>query len=173
VQGAQGIPSYLPITIAVLSLLVSTAGFVYTRRSKKRELFVELYDKMLEPDRQYGRQLLFEWCEMGTDPSDVSSEDWRKANHAMAWFELVSYMHQKGHIPKKDAFEIWGKTAVRTYKAARQCNFYHLRNDQHGHDLWPHFVAFANDASVLGITGEAPPLRVQQSAPGAPAVPPS
>jgi hypothetical protein len=146
---------FTAIAISIGSLILSAGGLLYTHASKKRELLVKLYDELLQVDRQRGRQLLFEWCETGRR-SDWPAEDMQKANHALAWFELVSYMHDKRHISRKDSFAIWGVTAVRTHKSAEQSGFLEFRNDQHGRDIWPHFAKFVRSAEKRGVVGAAP-----------------
>ena len=148
--------AYTAIVISIGSFLVSVGGLLYTHASKKRELFVKVYDELLEPDRQRGRQVLFEWCETASPSTDWSSEEMRMANHALAWLELMSYLHDKRHISRRDSYNTWGVTAIRTYRSAEQCGFLRLRNDQHGNELWPKLEKFVRSAEARGVHGAAP-----------------
>ncbi|WGI30917.1 hypothetical protein [Mycolicibacterium aubagnense] len=156
------------IVISVCSFVVSAASLRYTHVSKKRELFVKVFDELLEPDRQRGRQVVFEWCERGVrfecgqrgHSLQASSEEMRKANHALSWFELMAYLCMKGHISRRDSRKVWGVGAVRTYRAAAKCNFVEFRNYQHGQEIWPHLREFVTMAELKRIVA-APPKPIE------------
>ena len=156
--------AYTAIAISIGSLVVSAGGLLYTHSSKKRELFVKVFDALLESDRQRGRQVLFEWCENESPSASWTAEDTRKANHALAWLELMSYLHNKRHISQPDSFAIWGRTAVRSYRAAEQCGFLAIRDGQHGEPIWPHLGKFVREAEKKGILG-SPPQPINPAAP--------
>ena len=149
--------AYSAIAISIGSLIVSVGGLLYTHSSKKRELFVKVFDDLLESDRQRGRQVLFEWCENASPQASWPAEDTRKANHALAWLELMSYLHNKRYISRRDSFAIWGVTAVRAYRAAEQSGFLAFRDGQHGESIWPHLGKFVRAAEAKGIYGAVPP----------------
>jgi hypothetical protein len=148
--------AYTAIAISIGSLIVSAGGLLYTHSSKKRELFVKVFDELLDSERQRGRQILFEWCENGSPPSSWPAEDMRKANHALTWFELMSYLHNKRYISRQDSFAIWGATAVRSYRAAEQTGFIDHRNGQQGQEIWPQLGKFVRAAEAKGVVGNAP-----------------
>ncbi len=150
--------AYTAIVISIGSLILSAGGLLYTHSSKKRELLVKVYDELLQQDRQRGRELLFEWCESGCPSTDWPAEDKRMANHALAWLELMSYLHNKRHISRPDSYAIWGVTAVRTYRAAEQCGFLKFRKTQHGQVICPQLAKFVQSAEHKGVKGAAPSL---------------
>jgi hypothetical protein len=134
------------IAVSLVALLFSTFVFLYNRRASKRELLLRIHDQQLAADRQHGRRVLFEMAEQGQPPDDLSDEDHRAANHALAVLDLMGFLYCKRYIPRRDAMDLWARTTTRLVNAAEISGFLALRDAQNGAPIWPYLRRFAADA---------------------------
>lgn len=146
----------MAIAISVAALLLSALSFAYNHRANKRDLMIRVHDQLLAPERQDGRRLLFEMCEHGRSPQDLSDAEFRSVNNALAWLEFMAMLAERRYIPRKDALASWGLTSMRTVEAAERSGFLALRDTQQGSTVWPYIRKFAATArQPQGVAGAA------------------
>ncbi|GAB2994711.1 DUF2800 domain-containing protein [Amycolatopsis acidiphila] len=136
----------MAIVLSFIALLFSAFVFLYNRRASKRDLYVRMHDQLLDADRQHGRRVLFELAEQNQQPGDLTSEEHRYANHALATLELFGFLYFKRYIPRRDALEMWGITITRLVDAGEQSGFLALRDAQNGMPVWPYLRRLAVDS---------------------------
>jgi hypothetical protein len=131
------------ITIAVVSLVLSIAVVLRENRSRKRDLFIQVYQSMLDPEEQEGRRLLFEAAEQGRDFADLPTDDRTKINHALSSANVLGFLYLRRHIPRDDVTTLMGTTMRRVHNAAESTGVYRVRDAQQGEPIWPEFRDFA------------------------------
>ncbi|HEU5469403.1 MAG TPA: hypothetical protein VFV67_02030 [Actinophytocola sp.] len=153
----------MAIIISIAALMLSSFVFAYNHRTAKRDLMIRIYDQLLAADRQQGRRVLFELCEYGRKPEDLCEDDFRSANHALAWLDLMAMLYDKRYIPRRDSMALWGITTSRIVHAAEQSGFLQFRDNQQGSLLWPYVRKFAAAARAKGFVGKAPSVKRSES----------
>jgi hypothetical protein len=98
----------MAIVISFAALILSGLSLAWNYRASKRDLMVRTHDQLISNDRQHGRRLLFETCEKGRTPANLSAEDFRSVNNALSWLEFMAVLFDQRHIPHKDALASWG-----------------------------------------------------------------
>ena len=149
----------MAVLISVIALVFSATVFLYNRRASKHDLFLRTQESFVDPERQQGRRELFEAYEASTDPHGLGPERFRAINHALASADMMGYLFYRGHVPRGDAYALWGITLVRVHRTAEQSGFLALRDNQFGTTIWPylaHFAACVEFTASGGWRGHVP-----------------
>lgn len=96
------------LTISLVALAFSTFVFVHNRRVDKRKLLLQIHDQLLAADRQEGRRILFQMHEQARSPDDLSAEEFRSVNHALASLNTIGFLFRKRYVPRSDVVDLVG-----------------------------------------------------------------
>jgi hypothetical protein len=132
------------------SLLISLAALAFTgfsfrdrRRQDRRDLFLKVHERLLDPDLQRGRRLLFshaQTVEAVIELRDQHLEEFDLINRSLAMFDVAGMYAAKNYIDGRDFLAEWGLSYGRCWIAADA--FLQVRfgsvpgGDARG---WPHF----------------------------------
>lgn len=159
----------MALVISILALALSAFVFVHNRRADKRKLLLQAHDQLLDADRQDGRRILFEMQEKGRSPSELSPDEYRSVNHALASFNTLGFLCRKRYVARSDAVDLWGLTTVRAYRAAEAVGFLTLRDAQNMTPVWPnlrYFVAWIEATGGGELTSSVRPYPTTPRAGG-------
>jgi hypothetical protein len=134
-------PLVMAVIISVVALIFSASVFVHNRIVSKRDLLIRVHVDALDAERQQGRRVLFEVHEAGTRPSELSDEQMRVINHAVASLDVMCYLMYRKYVPVRDAVALWGVAMVRAHHAAEESGYFKFRDDQIGMPIWRHLRA--------------------------------
>jgi hypothetical protein len=111
----------LPLIFSVLAVGISAASYRDRRTQDRRDLFLKLHERLVDPDIQMGRRLLHERVSTVDDAQRLrvgSVEDYQLINRALAMFDIFAMYVHRGYIDRDLALEEWGHSFARTYKRA-------------------------------------------------------
>lgn len=134
------------LTVAIVALIVSLSAFVFEMVSRRRQLLLTIYDKLLEAEQQRGRRLLHELAESSRsyEALDESSRDC--VNHALSTLNVLGYLYKRRYVSRKDTLLLWGPAASRARRSAQICGYMEYRQTKAEEPLWPYFKQFVEAA---------------------------
>jgi hypothetical protein len=137
------------LVVAIVALVVSLSAFVFELVSRRRQLLLTIYDKLLEADQQRGRRLVHELAESGRsyETLDESSRD--SVNHAFSTLNVLGYLYERRYVSRQDALLLWGPAASRARRSAQICGFMDYRQSKSEEPVWPYFKRFVTAAERL------------------------
>ncbi|CAG6392762.1 hypothetical protein SCOCK_180139 [Actinacidiphila cocklensis] len=115
-------------------------------KRQKRDLFLDLHEKLSRPDMQTGRTLLREQINGLDDAIGMrrwKSDDYQKAVSAIAMFDILGLYVEERFIKRSLVFKEWGWLYADVYFHARYV-IQDRRN--HGRDPWLHFQRLGEKA---------------------------
>lgn len=147
----------MAIAIAFLALAFSLATFAHDRFRDKRNLLLALHDRLVTAEQQENRRVVYEMAENGRTVEDLSREEYRQINNALAAFNVLAVHYQRRYVSRADVLDLWGIPIVRTVAAAQP--FLEHRSEHVGVPAWRHLRALNSDAEAY-IRRHGIPARV-------------
>lgn len=138
---------WLPFVFSTAALAISALTYRDRRTSDRRDLFLKMHERLVDPDLQEGRRLLYERVGSKRDAAVLradAKEDYQKINRALAMFDIFSMYVSRGYIDRKLALEEWGHSLGRAYAQAEP--FIEERASVQSWTPWPHFRRFGPEA---------------------------
>lgn len=143
----MSIIDWLPLVLSTAALAISALTYRDRRTSDRRDLFLKMHERLVDPDLQEGRRLLYERVTSTSDAAQLrtdNKEEYQKINRALAMFDIFSMYVARGYIDRKVALEEWGHSLGRAYKQAGP--FIEERASVQSWTPWPHFRRFGPEA---------------------------
>jgi hypothetical protein len=149
---------WIPQVTSSASLLISLTALTFTgltyrdkRKQDRRDLFLKLHERLVDPELQRGRKLLF--THAGTREAVIALRDeepevFDAINRALAMYDIAAMYIAKEYIGKKDFLEEWGPSYGRCWLAAQpflEVRFGDLPSG--GLRGWPHFRQLGPEAA--------------------------
>ena len=139
-----------PVLISVFALAVSVAAFLISLRRDRRDLFLSMHERLIDPDLQEGRRVLHARINSVEDVKqllDASPREYALVNRALAMLDIFGMYVARGYIDKRVALEEWGYTYAKA--AARAAHVIEFRaQHQDGWRSWPNLQRFGADAAA-------------------------
>lgn len=134
------------LMVAIFALAVSLAAFVFEYISRRRQLFLSIYETLLEADQQRGRRLVHQLAESRSayDSLDESARD--TVNHALSTLNVLGFLYHRRYISRRDALSLWGPATSRVRRSAHTAGVLAYRDGLEGGRVWPYFRSFSDDA---------------------------
>jgi hypothetical protein len=136
----------IAIGISIAGLALSgTALYVSLRRDKVQRL-IAIHEKLIDPEIQAGRRILYAAGEDGRIKDLDSTKDaneWDSVNRSIAMFDVFGFYREKAWIPPEDAMALW-RDALRQFGPPARA-FIARRTEVEGwkvtgdEALWPYF----------------------------------
>ncbi|WP_445518189.1 hypothetical protein [Streptomyces sp. NEAU-174] len=112
--------SLISMLAAVAATLISTAVWQTTQRLEKRNLFLQLNERLMQPRLQEGRTLLRELIIDKTAADNLYSSNDRRdhwlISESIAMFDLLGLYVERKYVDEKLVLEEWGSQIALTYK---------------------------------------------------------
>jgi hypothetical protein len=139
-----------------MALLVSAGalllGVVNHRRASKlhkRDLFLKLHERLIDPDVVAGRRILYTLQSKDEAAALVYREDdMTKAYRALAMFDVLALSAESGWVDEKTLLDEWGHS-LRNSQAPAE-HFIAARYETVRWHSWPHYQALAEKARTRG-----------------------
>lgn len=134
--------AFFSMLSAVIAALVSTAAWQATRRLEKRNLFLQLNERLMQPRLQEGRTLLRELI-TDKDSADILYSRSDRRDHwliseSIAMFDLLGLYVEREYVDKELVLEEWGSQIALTYKPHGE-SFLASRAAYLGWSPYPHY----------------------------------
>lgn len=138
---------YIPLALSGLALLVSAVTYRDRRRQDRRDLFLRVHERLVDPDIQHGRRLLYERVDSVSDAAHLREHEvevYQLINRAVAMFDIFAMYVQRGYINRDVALEEWGHAFARFFTRAEP--LIEDRVTDQSWTPWPHFRNFGGEA---------------------------
>lgn len=135
--------SWISLGIALIALVLNGLTFSDRRRQDRRDLFLKLHERLIDPDVQRGRRLLYERVHSPADAARLrehATDDYELVNRALAMFEVFAMYVERGYVDRDMALEEWGHTIARAYERAE--HFLDDREQLQTWKPWPNLRVF-------------------------------
>jgi len=147
------ISSSASVLISLTALTLTGLSYRDRRKQDRRDLFLKLHERLVEPDLQRGRRLMFahaQTTEAVKELREQKPELYDQINRALAMFDIAGMYITKGYINKKDFMAEWGSVYGRAWLAAQpflEVRFGGIHSD--GQRGWPHLRTLGPEAFDL------------------------
>lgn len=126
--------------IATFALVVSISTFFVTRRRDRRDLFLKIHERQLDPDLQEGRRLLYQSFNGDVIPDfdamrDGDFDTYSKINRALAMLHTMGLYAEKRYVQKALVLDEWADSLARLAPYAR---VFIQHRSAAGRPAWPH-----------------------------------
>jgi hypothetical protein len=126
--------SWISLAIALIALGLNGMTFRDRRRQDRRDLFLKLHERLIDPEVQRGRRLLYERVHSPADAARLrehAPDEYELVNRSLAMFEVFAMYVERGYIDRAIALQEWGRTIARAYDRAE-----HFLDDRAQHQTW-------------------------------------
>ena len=147
---------WIPEVSSTLSLFVSLLAVAFTglsfrdrRRRDSRDLFLKLHGRLIDPDLQRGRRLLFEQArttEQVRRLRDQRPEEFDQVNRAVAMYDIAGMYVERGYVDRELFLAEWGKTYGRAWLASAAFLTVRFGAQAQG---WSHFRSLGRQAAAI------------------------
>lgn len=143
----DGPVAVLPVAISLVALIVSGLTYRDRRQQDRRDLFLKLHERLLEPELQRGRRLLHTKARTVRDVEalrDSSPDEYDLVNRAVAMSDVAAMYVARGYVDRDDFVGEWGVAYGRLWLAAEAFLEVRLRYPG-GEAGWPHFRSLGRE----------------------------
>jgi len=134
----------MTIAIAAVALAVSVSTFAATWWRDKRDLLLQVHDRLTTADQQRGRRLVYVMRDRGTGPEKLSADEHELINSALAAFNTLGIYYHRRYVRRQDVMDLWDASLVRIMSAAGP--FLAHRGAAADGPTWPYLFVLADDA---------------------------
>lgn len=131
------------IVFSSAALVISALAYISRQRQDRRDLFLKLHERLVDPEIQLGRRVLFEQVHSVADAERLrndAQESYQLINRSLAMFDILAMYVDRGYIDKSLALEEWGHSFARTFRQAQP--FIADRLAVQSWAAWPHLREF-------------------------------
>ncbi|MFG1815336.1 hypothetical protein ACGFIF_16325 [Kribbella sp. NPDC049174] len=137
------------LIVAIVALAVSLSAFVFELISRRRQLLLTIYDKLLETEQQRGRRLVYELAESGTSYESLDESSRDCVNHALSTLNVLGFLYERRYVPRHDSLLLWGPAASRARRSAQICGFLDYWDKKSEGPVAPYLRKFAAAAESI------------------------
>jgi hypothetical protein len=146
--------SPLVIVISVGAFVFSISTWIWTwrerQRKDQRDLFLQVYERLLDKDVQRGRRILIQAVRSVDDAKSLLQdrpEDYDLANTAIATLDVAAMYVYQGYIDQKLFMEKWARVYARCLDSGRHfLREREIRDPYTSLDEWQHFLDMGEEA---------------------------
>lgn len=143
-------PEMATAIFALLAFIVALLTYRFTLHKHQKDLFVQVHDKLIDPEIQKGRGILAERVGKKSDVGRLSDVDFRLVNASLALYDTLAMYTQNQDLKLEHVRETWGTAMHRQAGAIRV--FIDYREDNDRYRSWPHLRWFLSELDA------SPPL---------------
>ena len=147
------ISSFFSVLISLTALTLTGLTYRDRRKQDRRDLFLKLHERLVEPDVQRGRRLLFTEAttvEAVRELREQQPEIFDQINRAIAMLDIAGMYVARGYIDKDDFLSEWSGVYGRAWLASQPFLEVRLGGIRAGRNPgWPHFRALGAEAAEL------------------------
>jgi hypothetical protein len=143
-------PSNEAAVVPVIAAGIATSAFVlglltytFNWRKSKKDLFISIHDKLIDPGVQKGRKVLFDQVTEMWSVRGLSDDDRDSANRALALYDTLAMYYSRDNVFKDEVLETWGLAMHKRADAIRAFIDYREFTDRYR--SWPHLTAMLDD----------------------------
>jgi hypothetical protein len=141
--------SLTSLVIALIAVIISIYALNVSRRQDRRDMFLKLHEKMIDPEIHAGRRYLLEHINSETDAVALRRKDeiaYFSINRSIAMLDVVALYVKKNFVAKDLILEEWGEVYRQCYIHARYYIAVRQKELTFSFPLWPHFTWLAKEA---------------------------
>ncbi len=132
---------------------LTIAGLTYRDRRKqdRRDLFLKLHERMVEPDLQRGRRLLFTRARTVEDVKRLREDEpgvFDDINRAVWMLDIAGMYVAKNYVDKDDFVAEWGSVFGRAWRGAQPFLEVRIAGLPGGSPGWPYFRALGMEMAA-------------------------
>lgn len=133
--------------VSAVALIVAIASFLRTRQVDRRNLFVDMHSRLLDPDLVKARRDLYHFNSVDDVASFNASEPERMTHiyRLLAMYDLLGLYAEKRWVKRATVLAEWRHSLRRSIPHAR--HVLDWRADWTGWDNWPHYQDLAKRAA--------------------------
>jgi hypothetical protein len=114
----------LGVIISIIAVTFTATTFFLTRARDKRDIFLKIHERQLDPDLQEGRRLLYKSFEGETEPDfklmrDSHPDEYSKINRSLAMLDVMGLYAENRYVSEKLVLEEWGQALADLAPKAR------------------------------------------------------
>ncbi|MFW5469540.1 DUF4760 domain-containing protein [Knoellia sp. CPCC 206435] len=135
------------LLISFSALAVSLGTFVTNKKQDKRELFLRVHERLIDPEIQRGRMLLYERVKTVDDAARLHQqepENYQLINRSLGMFDIFAMYVLRGYIDRELALQEWGHAFARVFQ--RALPFIEYRLGSQTWTTWTHLRVFGDEA---------------------------
>jgi hypothetical protein len=139
--------SGISLAIALAAFGINGASFRDRRRQDRRDLFLKMHERLVEPELQEGRRVIFETIHSRADAAALRAaggKEYALANRALAMYDVFALYVSEGYIEHDLALREWGPNLASIWGHARF--FIEDREAAASRSVWLNLQNFANEA---------------------------
>lgn len=136
------------LLISLIAVIVSVSALYSSRRQDRRNMFLKIHERMIDPDIHAGRRWLLERVNSESDAVVLRQENesaYFSINRSIAMLDVVALYVRKNYVAKELVAEEWGEVYRQCYVHARFYIAARHKELTFNSALWPHFVWFAGE----------------------------
>lgn len=133
--------------VSALAFIIALASFLRTRRVDRRNLFLEMHSRLLEPDLVTARRDLYRMGSAST-VEDFNGQHADRMTHVyrlLAMYDLLGLYAERRWVSRSTVVDEWGHSLARSIPHAEAV--IEWRRDWSGWDSWPHYRKLARHAA--------------------------
>jgi hypothetical protein len=141
----------LALLVSAGALVLGVVNYRRARKLDKRDLFLKIHERLIEPDVVAGRRLLYALRSKDEAASLVYREDdLTKVYRALAMFDVLALYAENGWIDERTVLDEWGHSLRNSVEPAEY--FIAARYETVRWHSWPHYRALATKATTPAIS---------------------
>ena len=144
--------SSIALSISLFAFIFSIFSWIERKRQDRRDLFLEINERLVEIDLQRGRRIIYRDVHSAEDAEALfreRPEDYDLANRALAMLDVAALYEEQRYIDSKLFMREWGPV----YARIRENSGYFIaqriaRSAAPVYPAWPHFQSLARRAAA-------------------------
>jgi hypothetical protein len=141
------------LVISLAALSVSVVTLLTKQRQDRRDLFLKMHERLVDPDLQQGRRILRERIKSVEDAQAMRKEDqvsYQLVGRALAMFDILGGYVLRKYVDEELVLEEWGHTYAGSWASGRYVILERTASERERltWSAWPHLQAFGKRASA-------------------------
>lgn len=142
---------------AVISIFLSSAALVLSlftwresRSKDRRDLYLRLYERLIDHDLMRGRRILSDQIHSAKDVDDLLSRrysDYEAVSRSLSMLDLAALYVDKGYVDKAMFISEWGPVYLGLRHKFLILTTARAKTDETYLRSWPHFRQLADEVS--------------------------
>ena len=147
--GLVDIQDVIATAFSLVALAFSLWSFRVGAQRDRRDLFLTLHERLIDPELQAGRKALHQRVGSVEDAQRLETADpqtYALVGRALAMFDIFGLYAREGYIDKQLALREWGRSYSLAYQRSRP--YLEYRAKDAGGQIWPNLRAFGEECAV-------------------------
>jgi hypothetical protein len=147
----HGWVSVVTAIVAVAALMVSITTAVYTRKRERRQLFLQMHERLIDTDQLLGRRTLFRDITSVEDVGRLERQQpeiYLQVHRTLAMLDILGCYAMRGYVDKQVILEEWGHWYAKAYEHGRYVIEYRVSVEPTEWLPWPNLRRFGLEEAV-------------------------